>query len=169
MGRSSSFSRSRVSKGFALAEIMVALFLVTIAIVLVGGLGQQVMNLSRRSQQTGAVLELRSFFNSVTRNPTAWLNQMRSSTYTEGLYAGCIPDPKLNIDTFSCPSTSTDVIGSDDSLKEIAGTQYHAVSTSVVDGSGELIAGPYGTPVYLTNEGRRCQAQDTHACPLQST
>ena len=53
---------------------MMALVLTTLAIILVGGLGQQVMNLAKRSSQTGAILELRNMSNAVLRNTDGWLD-----------------------------------------------------------------------------------------------
>ncbi|MER2511740.1 MAG: hypothetical protein ABTQ25_04855 [Nitrosomonas ureae] len=155
--------------GFSLAEIVVALFFVTMAITLVAGLGQQVMSLAKRSTQTGAILELRTMINSISRNSDSWIEKMRSSSAAQGLYAGCIPDPKLNIGTFNCPALDPDLLKNDEELAKVAGSGFHISSSPIVNNSGELIAGTTQNPVYLTTEGRLCSATDTSTCSLQST
>lgn len=155
--------------GFSLAEIVVVMFFVTMAITLVAGLGQQVMNLAKRSTQTGAILELRTMMNSISRNSDSWIDKMRSSAAAQGLYAGCIPDPKLNIGTFNCPTLDPDLLTQDEELAKAAGSGFHISSSPIVNNSGEIIAGTKDNPVYLTSEGRLCSATDTSTCSLQST
>jgi len=156
-------------RGFALAEVIVALFFVTMAVVLVGGLGQQVMNLAKRSTQTGSILELRSMMNSITRNVDPWLSKMRSSVATQGVYAGCIPDPTVNISTFTCPSVAASLLSADPELARIAGTVFHVASSPIVDSMGEKIAGTLEAPVYLDIQGRPCQSSAVDQCALRST
>ena len=139
-------SRSR-SKGFVLAEIVVALFFVTMAIALVAGLGQQVMNLSKSSRQTSAIVEIRGKTNSVARNLDSWLSKMRSSLETSGIYAACIPDPSSVTSIFKCPAVDATLLVNDAELKRIAGTQLHAVSAPIIDLLGERIAGTLNDPL----------------------
>ncbi len=163
-------SRAFISRnGFTIAEVLIALFFVTTALVLVAGLGQQVMNLAKKSSQTGAILELRNMTNAITRNSENWLTAMRSSQHTQGIYAGCIPDPKTNIATFNCPTTSAAYL-SDPDLREISenGT-YHIASVPLVNSSGDLVAGSDTAPVFYTTEGRVCKANNTADCSLKST
>lgn len=155
-------------RGFSLLEIMAAMFFVTMLVAVVGGLGQQVMSLAKRSTQTGTILELRSMVNSITRNPDTWLEKMRSSVETQGLYAGCIPDPKVNISTFNCPSADTNLLN-DSEIARIAGTQFHVASSPIVSASGEKIAGTVNDPLYLDSEGRICKSTENSQCPLMST
>jgi hypothetical protein len=165
MEKSAQISYSK-SKGFALAEVVVALFIATIAIALVAGLGQQVMDLAKRSSQTGTVLELRSMVNSISRNPTTWIEKMRGSVNLQGLYAGCIPDPKLNISTFLCPDIAPDLLANDKELATIAGSGFYASSAPIINSNGELIAGTVENPVYLTSDGRLCEKGN---CAFKST
>lgn len=165
MEKCGSFSCSK-KRGFALAEVVVAIFIATIALALVAGLGQQVMDLSKRSTQTGTVLELRSMVNSITRNPTTWIEKMRGSVNLKGLYAGCIPDPKLNIGTFSCPAIDAGILSRDLELAKIAGSNFHVSSVPMINTSGDLIAGTLDEPVMLTSEGRVCT---TNNCAFKST
>jgi len=156
-------------RGFTLIEVLVALLFVGAAVVLVAGLGQQVISLSKRSSQTGAILELRNMTNAISRNADTWLSAMRSSQHTQGIFAGCIPDPKSNVTTFACPVTETSLLADSD-LKEIAenGT-YHIVSAPLVNNSGDLVAGSDSNPVYYTSEGRLCNSTNKSACALKST
>lgn len=156
-------------RGFTLLEVLVALFFVGAAVVLVAGLGQQVISLSKRSSQTGAILELRNMTTSISRNADNWLNAMRSSQHTQGIFAGCIPDPKSNVTTFTCPATEASHFDDKD-LKEISenGT-FHIVSAPLVNNSGDLIAGSEAVPVYYTSEGRICDKPNKASCELKST
>lgn len=167
------YKRARVRfssrDGFSMAEIMVGMFFITMAILLVGGLSQQVMQLAKKSSQTGTILEIRSMTNSITKNSDGWLNLMRSSTHTNGIYAGCIPDPKVNISTFSCPILDNSLLTSEPDLAAISNGQFHVVSAPIVSNSGEHIAGTIGAPVYLTTEGRACTDNDLSKCAFKST
>jgi len=155
--------------GFAIAEVVVALFFVTMAIVLVGGLGQQVANFAKRSSQTGAILELRNMSNSITRNTEGWLNSMRSSQHTNGIFAGCIPDPQSNIATYSCPAVDSKYLQDADLFEISEKGTYQIVSAPLVNSSGDLIAGSENSPIFYTSEGRLCETSNSAQCPLKST
>ncbi len=156
-------------KGFAIAEVLIAIGLVGMAALIVGGLGQQVLNLSKSSRQTAATLELRTRVNSISRNLDSWLGKMRSSLETNGLYAACIPDPSSATSLFKCPAVDAALLDSDSELKRIAGNQLHAVSAPVIDLLGERIAGTIDEPLYLDLDGRKCQQTNQLNCPLKST
>ncbi len=159
----------RTRKGFAIAEVLIAIGLVGIAALIVGGLGQQVLNLAKSSKQTAASIELRTKTNSISRNLDSWLGKMRSSLETNGLYAACIPDPSSATSLFKCPAVDTSILDSDPELKRIAGNQLHAVSAPVIDLLGERIAGTVEEPLYLDLDGRKCQQTNQLNCPLKST
>jgi len=156
-------------KGFAIAEVVIAFGLVAIAALIVGGLGQQVLNLAKSSKQTAASIELRTKTNSISRNLDSWLGKMRSSLETNGLYAACIPDPSSATSLFKCPAVDAALLDSDSELKRIAGTQLHAISAPVIDLLGERIAGTIEDPLYLDLDGRKCQQTNQLNCPLKST
>jgi len=160
---------SRTLKGFAIAEVLIAIGLVGIAALIVGGLGQQVLNLAKSSKQTAASIELRTKTNSISRNLDSWLGKMRSSLETNGLYAACIPDPSSATSLFKCPAVDAALLDSDSELKRIAGNQLHAVSAPVIDLLGERIAGTIEDPLYLDLDGRKCQQTNQLNCPLKST
>jgi len=166
--RGRSFS-IRTRKGFAIAEVLIAIGLVAVAALIVGGLGQQVLNLAKSSKQTAASIELRTKTNSISRNLDSWLGKMRSSLETNGLYAACIPDPSSASSLFKCPAVDAALLDSDAELKRIAGTQLHAVSAPVIDLLGERIAGTVEEPLYLDLDGRKCQQTNQLNCPLKST
>jgi len=163
----SSFHLNR--KGFAIAEVLIAIGLVGIAALIVGGLGQQVLNLAKSSKQTAATIELRTKTNSISRNLDSWLGKMRSSLETNGLYAACIPDPSSATSLFKCPAVDAALLDGDAELKRIAGNQLHAVSAPVIDLLGERIAGTVEEPLYLDLDGRKCQQTNQLNCPLKST
>jgi len=165
--RKAQYSISR--SGFAIAEVLIAIGLVGMAALIVGGLGQQVLNLAKSSKQTAASIELRTKTNSISRNLDSWLGKMRSSLETNGLYAACIPDPSAATSLFKCPAVDAALLDSDSELKRIAGTQLHAVSAPVIDLLGERIAGTTDDPLYLDLDGRKCQQTNQLNCPLKST
>ena len=158
--------------GFALAEIAVALLFITMAIMLVSTLGTQVMNLSKSSKQTAAVLEMRTKTNSISRNSAPWLSEMRGSPVTGSLYAACIPDSSAVTAplVYNCPTTDDSLLQSDAELARLAGTQMHIASSPVVDAMGEQIAGSADAPLYLDSEGRPCtNSNAATSCPMKST
>jgi len=157
--------RNKNSQGFTIVEIAVSLVIVTMAIALVAGLGQQVMDLARRSKQTAAVIELRSKGNAITRNLESWLGKMRSSIHTGATFAACIPDPSAASSIFDCPAVDAGLLNSDAELKRIAGTQLHASSVALVDMMGDKLAGSTNAPVFYDLEGRVC---DTN-CAFKAT
>ncbi len=159
----------RTRKGFAIAEVLLAIGLVGMAALIVSGLGQQVLNLAKSSKQTAATIELRTKTNSISRNLDSWLGKMRSSLETKGLYAACIPDPSSATSLFKCPAVDASILDSDAELKRIAGNQLHAVSAPVIDLLGERIAGTVEEPLYLDLDGRKCQQTNLLNCPLKST
>lgn len=168
--KSKLYVRSNQS-GFAIAEVVIAAGLLAILVILIGGLGQQVSSFIKRTTQTSAILELRSMTSSITRNPEKWLDTLRSSSATNGIYAGCIPDPKLNASTFKCPPVidPQSLASNDVELSKIAGNYYHVASVPIVDPTGVLIAGVDDSPVYLNNEGRVCDnTQNINSCPFKS-
>ncbi len=156
-------------KGFAIAEVLLAIGLVGMAALIVGGLGQQVLNLAKSSKQTAASIELRTKTNSISRNLDSWLGKMRSSLESNGLYAACIPDPSSATSLFKCPAVDAALLDSDPELKRIAGNQLHAVSAPVIDLLGERIAGTVDEPLYLDLDGTKCQQTNQRNCPLKST
>lgn len=126
-------------KGFAIAEIVVALVMVSLVTLLVGALGTQVMNLSKSSKQTAAVLEMRTKTNAISRdlvsNNSTWLNKMRGDLETQGIYAACIPDSKTAPTTFHCPGNDITLIANDFELAKLAeGLQIS--SAPIVDRMG---------------------------------
>ncbi len=157
-------------RGFAIAEVVVALFLVGMVAALVGGLGQQVMNFAKRSAQTSAILEIRGMASTITREPGTWLNKMRSASVSSGLYAGCIPDMSATVSTFQCPGamSTAELQSYDAELAEIAGGQYFALSAPIIDYNGNTIAGTSDAPVYLNNEGRVCNNSNENSCAFKS-
>lgn len=159
----------KTRRGFAIAEVVIAIALVSMAVLIVGGLGQQVLNLAKSSRQTAAVIEIRTKTNSISRNLDSWLSKMRSSLETSGLYAACIPDPSAATSIFNCPAVDAAILDGDAELKRIAGTQLHAASAPVIDLLGERLAGTLADPLYLDLDGRKCQmANPGENCPLKS-
>jgi len=157
-------------RGFAIAEVVVALFLLSMVLALVGGLGQQVMNFAKRSAQTSAILELRGMASTITREPSSWLNKMRSSAASSGLYAGCIPDMNAAVSTFVCPAamSTAELQAYDAELAEIASGQYFALSAPIIDYNGNVIAGTLDAPILLNNEGRVCTNASESSCAFKS-
>ncbi|MEZ4815372.1 MAG: hypothetical protein R3A80_09250 [Bdellovibrionota bacterium] len=163
------FCRKR-PKGFAVAEIVIALALVSMAALIVAGLGQQVLNLSKSSRQTAATIELRTKTNSISRNLDSWLAKMRSSVNTSGLYAACLPDNSAVSSIYNCPAVDDSLFDSNSELKRIAGDQLHVASAPMVDLLGEKLAGTTEEPVYLDFDGRNCSHPNpAQTCPLKST
>ncbi len=157
--------RLKNSQGFTIVEIAVSLVIVTMAIALVAGLGQQVMDLARRSKQTAAVIELRSKGNAITRNLDSWLGKLRSSPHTGAIFAACIPDPSAATSIFDCPAVDAGLLNNDPELKRIAGTQLHASSVSIVDMMGDKLAGSVDAPIFYDLEGRICETN----CAFKAT
>lgn len=155
--------------GFTLMEVLVALFFVSLGVALVAGLGQQVAQFARKSNQTGAILEIRSMASSITRSSESWLARMRSSGHTNGVFAGCIPDPKVNVSTFTCPAVDAGILAADTHLSEISGGFFHVASSPIVDNTGVKIAGTTDDPVYLTVDGRPCENSNAPNCAFKST
>jgi len=155
----SSFSIQKSSRkaGFAIAEVVIALILVTMAVSLVGGLGQQVLNLARRSKQTAAVIEIRSKVNAVTQNTSSWIAKLRSSPDTGQIISACLPDSSAISSIYDCPAVRSDLLDADPELKKIAGSQLHASSIPLVDMMGEKFAGTLDEPVFYDLEGRLCE------------
>lgn len=153
----------RSKAGFSLAEIVVALFFVTLAIVLVGGLAQQLMQLSKSSKQTGAIMELRGRAAAFSRDPAPWLSRLRGS-FLE--YSTCIPSSATSTTPISCPPTDNSILN-DPELQKL-GNGYHATSLPIVDNMGEAVAGTIDAPLFLSSEGTTCTEADTSRCPLQS-
>ncbi len=164
--RARNFQRQR---GFALAEIIVALFFVSMAVMLVGGLSQQVMNLSKSSKQTAAMIELRSKINSLTRNSDDWVHKMRVDPEVGSIYSGCIPDASVVSTSFNCPAVDASLLANDPELSRIAGPQMHAARVPIVDSMGEQIAGG-DEPVYLDADGQICTKEPRATqCAFEST
>jgi len=152
-----------------LAEIIMALAAVGIAAFLVNGLIQQVSNLNKRSRLSGTVIEHRNKFNAISRDPSDWLNTLRSAIPTDGIFAACIPDASNASSLFKCPAVVT---VSDPELNRLAGPNLHISSVPLVDIMGEKIAGTedLGSRHYLDIEGRPCEQQNAATtCPLIST
>jgi len=152
-----------------MAEIIVALFFVSMAVMLVGGLSQQVMNLSKSSKQTSAMIELRSKINSLTRNSEDWIHKMRVNPSIGSIYSGCIPDASVVSTSFNCPAVDASILASDAELSRIAGPQMHAARVPIVDSMGEQIAGG-DEPVYLDADGQICTREPRATqCAFEST
>lgn len=163
-----SFSKNK-RDGFALAEVIIAFAALGLAAFLINGLSQQVSNLNKRSRLSGTVIEHRNKFNAISRDPSDWLNTLRSAVPTDGVFAACIPDASNASSLFKCPSV---VSVNDPELQKMAGENLHIASVPLVDLMGEKIAGtqdPNGKH-YLDLEGRPCeQANAATTCPLIST
>lgn len=157
-------------QGFTFIEVIVVLGLIAMGAVLVGAIAQQVINIGKRSTQTGAVLELRNMTNSISRNSVDFLNAMRGSPFTEGVFAGCIPDPRVGIDGFRCPAANVDSLGGDQALIDLTENGlYHPVSAPIVNSGGQLVAGTASSPHYTGIDGRPCTESDVTKCPLRAT
>ncbi len=167
--RGYSSSSKQVLKGFALAEVIMALAAVGLAAFLINGLSQQVSNLSKRSRLSGTVIEHRNKFNAISRDPSDWLNTLRSAIPTDGIFAACIPDASNASSLFKCPNVIT---VSDPELQKMAGENLHISSVPLVDLMGEKIAGTDDAngKLYLDVEGRPCSGPNASTtCPLIST
>ncbi|MEZ4814029.1 MAG: hypothetical protein R3A80_02335 [Bdellovibrionota bacterium] len=165
------YGKSKTSfNGFAIAEIVIALAMVSMAALIVGGLGQQVLNLAKSSRQTAASIELRTKTNSISRNLDSWLAKMRSSINTQGLYAACLPDNSAVSSIFNCPAVDDSLFDANSELKRIAGEQLHVSAAPLVDLLGEKLAGTIEEPLYLDLDGRNCtHPNPSQTCPLKST
>src|SRR5688572_26422796 len=91
-------------RGMTLIEVTIATALLTMVIILVGGLAQQAMKVAGSSRQASTILQLRSQTTSIVKNQDAWLAKMRSSIHTQGIFAGCLPDAAATPETFDCPA-----------------------------------------------------------------
>jgi hypothetical protein len=164
--------RLTFKKGFAAAELLTLLLVLGVASYIVSGLINQVVKVGQRSTQTGAILEIRSKINSITKNPDPWLNKMRGK-YSE--YAACIPSkdsPTFASNVFTCPSIAStgQIKQSDTLLAKIAGDNLKIASAPVVDALGDPLAGTEQAPLYLDSSGRVCEDKDADKkCPLKST
>jgi len=168
--RSSSFiklQRKAHLTGFAMTEIIMALFAVGIAAFLIAGLMRQLSLLGNKSNQTGVVFEFRNKVNAISKNPEEWLNRMRA---THGEYAACIPDAASVSSTFKCPDIYPNIKDDDSVLEKAAGPSLHVASGPMIDLLGEELAGSVENPLYLDLNGRPCAAESPATnCPLIST
>jgi len=160
------FCFSKSQRGFSILEALIALGVVAMVALVVSQLGSTISGYVKRAQQTGAILEIRNSMNALIKSPDPWLAKMRSSVYTQGIYAGCIPDPKLNVSTFKCPAIESDLLD-DTELAKIS-TGYQISSAPIINSSGELIAGGRDEIVYLNSEGRLCDETLKAKCAFRS-
>ncbi len=121
------------------------------------GLGQQVLNLGKKSKQTAAVVEIRSKVNAITQNTSLWISKLRSSPITGQSISACLPDSSAISSIHDCPAIRADLLDNDPELKKIAGSQLHASSIPLVDMMGEKFAGTIDEPVFYDLEGRLCE------------
>lgn len=168
--RSSSFYKLHSSNplyGFAMTEIIMALFAVGIAAFLIAGLMKQLSMLGNKSNQTGVVFEFRNKVNAISKNPEEWLNKMRAA-YSD--YASCIPDAASVSSNYKCPNIYPNIKDEDSLLEKAAGPHLHVASSPMIDLLGESLAGSLENPLYLDSNGRTCTAENPAAtCPLIST
>lgn len=154
--------------GFALAEIMVALFVTTMAIVLVGGLTQQVINMNKSSKQIAAVIEMRTKIAALSKDSDAFVNKMRTTFPDPSAPAleSCIPSVIHPASTFDCPAvmSAAELLSNNFSPEDTENGRYKVSKIDIYDPRGEKIA-----PRHLTDNGSDCTLADPNTnCPFMS-
>lgn len=154
------------------SRLGMSLMSVIVAIGLAGGLAYMISQLmlssakvSRSARITGSLIDLRSEFVLINKDPSFWLTKLRESSATKNIFAPCLvntPNPK-----YKCPSVDEKLFELDPELKKIAGA-FHPASTPLVDINGEKVAGTIKEPHYMDAEGKACD-KNPDQCPLQST
>lgn len=153
-------TQSEDKKGFSIVEVLIGLGMLSMGVVIIAALSQQVMNLAKSGKQTAAILELRNTSSQITRNPTQWLQKMKGSS---GLFASCIDS---SLTSFSCPAPNNNLAVNDEELRRHLGTM-NIIDAPVVNAMGDKIAGTLAEPHYMDAEGRPCDNATT--CALKST
>ncbi len=164
---------------------MVALFVVTLVLVLIATVTKQIGNYSNKTKQISAVLELRARTAVMIRDQGKWLDKQRAMPATPNGGAAkfllCIPSITSLTTTYTCP-TGALVIPAGSDLEAYTNRPsplppLSAIDTELVDTSGVKIAGvlnfPNDTdqpqPHYLNNDGSVCtKAAPNTSCPIQS-
>ncbi len=163
------------SRGFSLVEVVVALFVITLATLLLGGLGKQVISFSKKTRQTAAVLELRAKTVSIIKDSEKFLTEMRSFPISGATadFNACL-QARGAITPFACPAVDSGFITPgnvkyDKELERLAAGNYQVIDTPIVDAMGIKIAGSRAAPEYMTNDGVACtETQKETKCPLRS-
>ena len=153
------------------SRLGMSLMSVIVAIGLAGGLAYMISQLmlssakvSRSARITGSLIDLRSQFVLINKDPSFWLTKLRQSPTTKNIFAPCLvntPNPK-----YKCPSVDEKLFELDPELKKIAGA-FHPASTPLVDINGEKVAGTIKEPHYTDAAGKACD-KNPDQCPLQS-
>ncbi len=174
------YRNKKKAQGFALAEIVVALFFVTLVTFLIGALAQQVMKFSKKSRQISAVIELRTKTAGMMRDPDGWLAKMRAMTVPAAAgdpaaiaFNSCLPaanDPSAK--SFTCPDENLSIPYEDlapDLQKITLDGKFKVMETPIRDSMGTYIAGTTNNRVFLSNDGVECKSSPKETtCPLQS-
>ncbi len=165
------------TQGFSLAEVVVALFVVSLVLIVLGSLGQQAINFSKKSRQISGVMELRSKTATLLRDTDKWLPKMRAvipdtSVPAPKALSSCIPsedDPAIGYD---CPVEvfSAAQLDAEPGLRELTdNNKFKVMDTPIVDAMGTPIAGRAAAPVYLNEDGLECKlTPSATSCPLRS-
>lgn len=180
MEKAESHYYSRIQKsGFALAEVMVSLFIVTMVIVLIGALGKQIAQFGNSAKHTSSIVELRSRVSSLNNDPESWLDTLRSMNVSIGaypsvgeFYSSCLPDG--DVTHYNCPTVAeNDNINPDNDkrLEELSKNMQGQNFAPIYDKRGSIIAGTDTSPYYLSLDGALCtpkSASDSSNCPIRA-
>jgi prepilin-type N-terminal cleavage/methylation domain-containing protein len=173
------------SRGFSLIEVLVSLGLLTIGLLIVGTLAQQLARLSNKAKTTGVSIDFKSAAFAIQRDPAQWLDKMRGK-YAP--YETCLSIKGDNLAVDGCPTAyapdkltdmaddqvTADIL-QDDKLKDLSKGLFLA-RAPIYDSRGNLLAGGslsdkssghVNSARYLNYDGSDC-TKTSAECPLMS-